>query len=274
MSLIVENAYFFIYSSAALFILTIAVCWGNDHKINAASLLLASIILTNIFFRLVVIHAMTPQLLNLIYGLMDLFLLWVFLGIARKPAAYERNYWAAALALIHFFMMSVNLFGSSHEAFTRAPLFMIVLNGLVITALVTCLISFMPKSWDEATGVLRVKWLYFKADIFDRLLRISPKKTAASGTEDGQGSIAGALNIKIAERIREARLKRGLDEEALGAFLGARTSEAHMLETGKRRLSASALYALAKHLGTKMNIFHQGLGVAAPSFAQTRPARN
>lgn len=265
--------YFYIYSGAAFVVLIVALCWGNEHKVNAASLLLASVMLTNIFQQLVVLDLITKSILNHIYALIDLFLLWVFVGIARRPAAYERNNWAVALATIQFCMLSVNLVVSNYPSLTRAYVFMVGLNGLMIAALATCLISFMPKSWDEATGVLKVKWLYFKADIFDRLLRVSGKKTVASAAGGGARPLVGALNGKIGGRIREARLKRGVSLDALACFLGATTNEAQTYEAGGRRLPATALHALAKHLCTRTKFFHQGIGVAAPAFTEMRAAR-
>lgn len=270
MSFVAENALFLVYFSSALFVLVIAVCWGSDHKVNAASLLLASILLTNIFYRLVVIHVIPPQIVNLLFALIDLFLFWVFIGIARKPTNYERNYWAGVLAFLQFFMLSVNLVGSVNAPFTRSLEFVLTLNGLTIAALVTCFISFMPKSWNEATGVLKAKWLYFKADILDRLFR--QKATALSAGAGARNPSADALHAKIGERIRDARLQRALEPDDLGDFLGVSAAEAKAYEAGDKRLSATALHALAKHLGTKLRDFHGGLVVDGPALRRTTRA--
>jgi len=256
--------YFYIYSGAAFFVLAVAICWGNDQKVTAASLLLASIILTNIFQQLEVLDAITPEMLNLIYALMDLFLLWVFIGIARNSAPYERNNWATMLAIIQFVMLSVNLFVNSHPSLTRAYAFMVALNGLMIAALVTCLVSFIPKSWHEAGGVLKVKWLYFKADVLDRLMRVlQPKDSDAS-------SLATAFNAKIGGRIRNARVARAVELDDIGAFLGVGADKVEAYESGERRLSARALHALAKFLGTNTRFFIDGITVEATALRRTR----
>lgn len=57
----------------------------------------------------------------------------------------------------------------------------------------------------------------------------------------------------LAERIKELRLERNLTQEELAGRLGVNASYIAYIETGRRGLSLSALYKLAKIFGVKVS---------------------
>ena len=70
---------------------------------------------------------------------------------------------------------------------------------------------------------------------------------------------AEAINRHIGDRLRVLRKKRDLSQADLGAVLGVSFQQMGNYEKGKDRLSAGALFMLARFLGTSPATFFEGL---------------
>ena len=70
---------------------------------------------------------------------------------------------------------------------------------------------------------------------------------------------AEAINRHIGDRLRILREKRGLSQTDLGAVLDVSFQQMGNYEKGKHRLSAGALFLLARFLGTSPAAFFEGL---------------
>lgn len=70
---------------------------------------------------------------------------------------------------------------------------------------------------------------------------------------------AEAINRHIGDRLRVLRKKRGLSQGDLGAVLDVSFQQMGNYEKGKDRLSAGALFMLARFLGTSPADFFEGL---------------
>ncbi|WP_306224258.1 helix-turn-helix domain-containing protein [Bosea beijingensis] len=79
---------------------------------------------------------------------------------------------------------------------------------------------------------------------------------------------AEAINRHIGDRLRILRKKRGLSQADLGAVLDVSFQQMGNYEKGKDRLSAGALYLLARFLGTSPAAFFEGLSPAEAGFAE------
>lgn len=66
---------------------------------------------------------------------------------------------------------------------------------------------------------------------------------------------AEAINRHIGDRLRVLRKKRGLSQADLGAVLDVSFQQMGNYEKGKDRLSAGALFLLARFLGTSPAAF-------------------
>lgn len=79
---------------------------------------------------------------------------------------------------------------------------------------------------------------------------------------------AEAINRHIGDRLRVLREKRGLSQADLGAVLDVSFQQMGNYEKGKHRLSAGALFLLARFLGTSPASFFEGLAPAEAGFAE------
>ncbi len=68
-----------------------------------------------------------------------------------------------------------------------------------------------------------------------------------------------AINRHIGDRLRVLRKKRGLSQSDLGAVLDVSFQQMGNYEKGKDRLSAGALFLLARFLRTSPAAFFEGL---------------
>lgn len=84
---------------------------------------------------------------------------------------------------------------------------------------------------------------------------------------------SGEMDAQIGARIREARIMKGLKREDLADFLGVTVPQVQKYETGGSRLSASALFAVARFLETDVKFFYEGVDVELPVAPQSRPIR-
>ena len=79
---------------------------------------------------------------------------------------------------------------------------------------------------------------------------------------------ADAITRHIGDRLRILREKRGLSQGDLSAVLGVSFQQMGNYEKGKHRLSAGALFLLARFLGTSPAAFFEGLSPSKPGFAE------
>lgn len=77
-----------------------------------------------------------------------------------------------------------------------------------------------------------------------------------------------AINRHIGDRLRILREKRGLSQADLGAVLDVSFQQMGNYEKGKHRLSAGALFLLARFLGTSPDSFFEGLAPAEAGFSE------
>jgi transcriptional regulator with XRE-family HTH domain len=79
---------------------------------------------------------------------------------------------------------------------------------------------------------------------------------------------AEGINRHIGARLRLLRKQRGLSQAALGTILGVSFQQMGNYEKGKDRLSAAALFLLARSLDTSPAAFFEGLIQAGAGFAE------
>ena len=79
---------------------------------------------------------------------------------------------------------------------------------------------------------------------------------------------AETINRHIGDRLRVLRKKRGLSQADLGAVLDVSFQQMGNYEKGKDRLSAGALFMLARFLGTSPAAFFEGLMSPAMGMAE------
>lgn len=79
---------------------------------------------------------------------------------------------------------------------------------------------------------------------------------------------AETINRHIGDRLRVLREKRGLSQADLGAVLDVSFQQMGNYEKGKHRLSAGALFLLARFLRTSPATFFEGLLPAETGFAE------
>ncbi|WP_293797877.1 helix-turn-helix transcriptional regulator [uncultured Bosea sp.] len=77
-----------------------------------------------------------------------------------------------------------------------------------------------------------------------------------------------AINRHIGDRLRVLRKKRGLSQGDLGAILNVSFQQMGNYEKGKDRLSAGALFLLARFLGTSPAAFFEGLNSPGMGMAE------
>lgn len=66
---------------------------------------------------------------------------------------------------------------------------------------------------------------------------------------------------------------KGLNREDLADFLGVTVPQVQKYETGGSRLSASALFAVARFLETDVKFFYEGVDVDVPGAPQPQRVR-
>lgn len=75
----------------------------------------------------------------------------------------------------------------------------------------------------------------------------------------------------VGERVRLARLSRGLSQEKLADAIGVTFQQVQKYENGHNRISASRLYACARYLGVDILYFYQDVekitNLSAPELA-------
>ncbi|MCO5090700.1 helix-turn-helix transcriptional regulator [Bosea sp. (in: a-proteobacteria)] len=79
---------------------------------------------------------------------------------------------------------------------------------------------------------------------------------------------AEGINRHIGARLRLLRKKRGLSQADLGTILGVSFQQMGNYEKGRDRLSAAALFLLARFLETSPAAFFEGLSRTDAGFAE------
>jgi DNA-binding XRE family transcriptional regulator len=164
-------------------------------------------------------------------------------------------------------MTGVNFTGVLSKEFAMSDAHRAILNVLMIAAYITCLIGFIPKSMDEARGILRTKWLFFMNDFFGRVriegdeaaLARKEKKTAFWTSKLAWKNQSVWIDVHIGERIKAARNQAGMTQLELAGILGISQAQVYRLESGDNRASANQLFVLSKVLSVDMNFFTEGL---------------
>lgn len=243
-----EQAIFFVYVGMTFAVSLVAILWGSPSKVTGASFLLASVLISNIIDRLYRLEYFGIQDLAAIYVFVDLCLIAVFMEIMLRSNGLNRNRWAGVVAALHGIMCLVNVAAVLFYDFASTTHYRLALNLLFIAVLLVCLIGFLPKSWEEAKGVLIMKWRYFRSDLFRRV--------ALLAMDRNKGGAVSAIDSHIGLRIRQARITRGLTREALADALEVSTAQIQRYESGANRISASALFTLARHLGVEISFFY------------------
>ncbi len=249
---------FFLYTGLAFGVAVLAVLWGSQKKIFGAAMLLGSIIISNIIF--IFFGRLFPNIhdLTLIYVAIDAVLAFCFLNIYRDTSWLSRNRWAGALALIQLAMASVNLAGAFNENYGTSAAHSLALNILMILAIAVCIIGFTPKSMNEAKGLLRMKLLYLKDDLFRRT-RISASEAGLPKKRSDQIRL---IDEHIGQRLKDLRGKSGLSQAELAEHLGLTQAQINKFESGTNRIGASQLWVLAKFFSVSLDYFSEGLEAA------------
>lgn len=239
------------YGGVAGAVAAIAFLWGSQSKIFAAGILLAAIIQSNLVLALRRQNTIDGSELALCYAAFDGIACVVFVWIASKSIRIERNRWAAVLAAIQFAMAVTDIAAVRSSNLLRSASYASILNCLTLAGLVACLAGFTPKSWEEAIGVLRLKWIYFKTDLFKfqaYVKRMRKKDDAAS-----------PIDVAIGARIRQARILAELSREDFAQRLQVTVAQIQRYESGVNRVSAARLFHVARILNTPISKFYEGL---------------
>lgn len=77
----------------------------------------------------------------------------------------------------------------------------------------------------------------------------------------------------VSQRIRQARLLRGLTQSALAAQIGCSFQQLQKYEAGQNRVSASRLFQIAKALSVEPGYFFDGLDTPASDDVDNTAAR-
>jgi transcriptional regulator with XRE-family HTH domain len=78
----------------------------------------------------------------------------------------------------------------------------------------------------------------------------------------------GRIDDWIARRVKQARVERGLSQEALAEKLGISLQQIHKYEAGRNRISATRLAAVSEALGKPLDEFFEGLDAEATQTSQ------
>ena len=70
-----------------------------------------------------------------------------------------------------------------------------------------------------------------------------------------------AADVHIGQRVREARLAKGLSQTELGNSLGISFQQVQKYEKGTNRIGSGRLWSISKVLGTPISFFFEGLAV-------------
>lgn len=63
---------------------------------------------------------------------------------------------------------------------------------------------------------------------------------------------------KLGQRLREARLLKGLTQQQIGEMVGVSWQQVQKYESGDNRISAERLYTLSRELGLSLAFFLEG----------------
>ena len=101
-----------------------------------------------------------------------------------------------------------------------------------------------------------------------------PRGRKSSGRTASQGN-PNPIDVHVGSRVRLRRTLLGLSQEKVAAAVGVTFQQLQKYETGRDRISASRLYALAELLDVTIPFFYEGLpsvhAEAAPSNHRRRP---
>lgn len=78
---------------------------------------------------------------------------------------------------------------------------------------------------------------------------------------------AHPVDLHVGRRLREIRTVRGESQDATARAVGYTFQQLQKYEKGGNRISASVLYALARHFGVPIGFFFDGIGDATPAVA-------
>ena len=71
--------------------------------------------------------------------------------------------------------------------------------------------------------------------------------------------MANDIDIHVGRRLREARLAKGMSQEALGKALGISFQQVQKYEKGSNRIGGSRLWDISNILETPVGFFFEGL---------------
>ncbi|MBI1365753.1 MAG: helix-turn-helix domain-containing protein [Alphaproteobacteria bacterium] len=259
-SVVLANALPFAYIGAGFLVAIIAVLWGGQAKILSASLLLASILFSNIVYSVFAFGALGTEGWTALYAAQDLALTLIFVALRRGSTFLEPAKWAGILAFIAIGMFIADLAAAIAPGLAHAGAYAWILNLLTSAALLICLIAFLPKSWDQAYGVLRIKLLYFRTDV---LRRAADRRTNVLREEgnmiERREPAPSEVNAHIGWKLREARIRANMTLEGVARAVGLSTAQIQKYESGRNRVSAEALFNFARFFGRDIKFFYEGL---------------
>lgn len=79
------------------------------------------------------------------------------------------------------------------------------------------------------------------------------------------------VDVHVGQKLREARLRTGQSQTALGRALGVTFQQVQKYENGTNRLGASRLWQAAQYLDVDADYFFEGLPGYRPSAAAEAP---
>lgn len=263
MDLIALNPTFFAYFGAAGLVAALALLWGAQSKITGAALLAFGVVCSNIVYAFYAQRTLGAEGMAIAFAAIDAGFFVAFRAIRRRGTRLDRTRWAGLLVAVQAAMFCVDLAGGVDGALIRSLVWNYLLNGLTVLALVICAVSFAPKSGAEARDVLKMKLLYLRADLFRA-------RAAAGMPMNGKNDALTSVDAQIGDRLRSARELRRWSQEELSRQTGASVAQIERFETGAERVSAAALFELARLLSVEIGYFYEGL--ESGGLAQPRPA--
>lgn len=263
MDLIALNPTFFAYFGSTALVAALALLWGGQSKITGAALLAFGVVYSNIVYAFYAQRMLGTEGMAIAFAALDAGFFAAFRAIGRRGTRLDRTRWAGLLVAVQAAMFCVDLASGVDGALIRSLVWNYLVNGLTVVALAICAVAFTPKSGREAHEILRLKLLYLREDLF--------RARAAVGLPmNGKNEALTSVDAQIGDRIRSARELRRWSQEELSRQTGASVAQIDRFEAGAERVSAAALFELARLLSVDIGYFYEGLETGG--FARPRPA--
>lgn len=77
--------------------------------------------------------------------------------------------------------------------------------------------------------------------------------------KSGQHNVVDPVDLHVGETLRRLRRERSLSQTAIAASIGVTFQQVQKYELGTNRISASAMYGIARRMVVPISAFFEGL---------------